>query len=170
LVGNVLKPRQLNAALYVRPVSAATADVPPSASMTSEVVLSEPMAEAYNPTSLGNQAPKKSGLPNFPSFFNKPSMGRPIKNQPQPGTPAERVRKLREAMGYQTQKSFAVRYGFTPNQWTNYENGSPVSRQAAQSLARQISGVTTGWILDNETAGLSLTMARKLGILPPEAS
>ncbi len=89
---------------------------------------------------------------------------------PTPGTPAERVRRLREAMGYQTQKAFALRYGFSPNQWSNYENGSPVSRQAAQSLARQIPGVTTGWILDNETGGLSLEMARKLGLLPPGAS
>jgi hypothetical protein len=37
--GNFGLDRQLNAARYVRPVSSATAFVPPSASMTSDVLL-----------------------------------------------------------------------------------------------------------------------------------
>lgn len=158
------------AALYVRPVSSATADVPPSASITSFVDCNATMGKANNPNSFGNQAPKESGLNNSPKNFYNEAMGRPITKMPEPGTTAERARRLREAMGYRTQKAFAERYGFGPNQWNNYERGSPISRIAAQSLARQIPGLTMGWILDNEPAGLSLDMARKLGVLPPDAS
>lgn len=85
---------------------------------------------------------------------------------PEPGSQADRARRLREAMGYQTQTAFAKRYGFSKNRWQNFENGFPMSRQAAQSLARQIPGLTVGWLLENETGSLSLEMARKLGVLP----
>lgn len=167
--GNRENDRQLNAALYVRPVSKATAVVPPSSSMTSTVVESSSMTGSNNPNSLGNQAPKEPELPSSPIFFNNSGMPRPIVNMPEPGTQADRARRIREAMGYQTQKAFAQRYGFSPNQWNNFERGSPISRMAAQSLARQIPGLSVGWILENETGSLSLEMARKLGVLPPAA-
>lgn len=170
LAGKVWKERQLKTALYVRPVMAATDDVPPSASMTSTVVLSSSMTDRHNPTFLGYQVPKEPELQNNPIYFYNSGMPRPIQHMPEPGTQADRVRRIREAMGYQTQKAFAKRYGFSPNQWNNFERGSPVSRMAAQSLAKQIPGLSVGWILENETGSLSLEMARKLGLLPPDAA
>lgn len=167
--GNLGKDRQLCAALYVRPVSAATSDVPPSASITSLVDCNSVMATERNPRKFGNQPPKECGLGRSPNIFYNESMGRPITTMPEPGTTAHRARSLREAMGYQTQKAFAERYGFSANQWNNFERGSPISRIAAQSLKAQIPGLTTGWILDGDPAGLSLDMARRLGVLPPEA-
>lgn len=112
----------------------------------------------------------KLGLASNPKIFYNGAMGRPITVMPEPGTTADRAKRIREAMGFNTQKAFAKRYGFTSNQWNNYERGSPISRKAAQSLARQIPGLTVGWIIENESAGLSLEMARKLGVVPADAS
>lgn len=112
----------------------------------------------------------KLGLENYPRIFYNRGMGRPITTMPEPGSSADRARRIREALGFQTQKAFAELYGFSSNQWNNYERGSPITRKAAQSLARRIPGLTVGWILDNEPAGLSLEMARKLGVVPAEAS
>lgn len=95
-------------------------------------------------------------------------MGRPIKSVPEPGSQAERMRILREAMGYQTQIAFAKRYGFSLARWNGYERGTPVSRLAAKQLVRQIPGLSTGWIEDGATGDLSTSMARKLGLLPAE--
>ena len=112
----------------------------------------------------------KLGLENSPKIFYNEGMGRPITTMPEPGTSGDRAKHIREAMGYQTQKAFARRYGFSGNQWNNYERGSPIPRKAAQSLARQIPGLTVGWILEAEEAGLSLEMARKLAVVPVGAS
>lgn len=164
--GKLSNERQFDAALYVRPVNAATEAMPPSSSMTADVVCSTSMDEAYSPNNLGNQVPKSCGLEHSPNYFYNRAMPRPVSRMPEPGTQAERARLIRLAMGYKTQKAFAARYGFTGNQWNNYERGSPISRIAAQSLARQIPGLSVGWVLSGETGDLSLDMARKLGLRP----
>lgn len=112
----------------------------------------------------------KLGLASNPNIFYNGAMGRPITVMPEPGTSADRARRVREAMGFQTQKAFAEHYGFKANQWNNYERGSPIPHKAARQLSRQIRGLTVGWILDNEPEGLSLEMARKLGVVPADAS
>jgi transcriptional regulator with XRE-family HTH domain len=94
-------------------------------------------------------------------------MARPIKSVPEPGSQAERMRNLREAMGYQTQHAFAKKYGFSLARWNGYERGKPVSRLAAKQLVRQIPGLSTGWIEDGAIGDLSTAMARRLGLLPP---
>lgn len=85
------------------------------------------------------------------------------------GTQAERMQRLRLAMGYQSQTGFAQKYGFGITQWSNFENGSPVSRLAARRLVQAIPGLSIGWIEEGKTGDLSLTMARKLGELPADA-
>lgn len=89
---------------------------------------------------------------------------------PEPGTSADRARKIREAMGFETQIAFATRYGFTKAQWNNFERGYPISRKAAHQLARQIPGLSIGWILDGATGDLSVDIARRLGVLPTMSS
>ncbi len=78
------------------------------------------------------------------------------------------MKTLREAMGYQTNKAFAARLGFSLARWNGYENGKPVSRLAAKQIARHCPGVSPGWIHEGDTGDLSTTMARKLGLLPAE--
>lgn len=85
------------------------------------------------------------------------------------GTQAERMQRLRVALGYQSQTAFAKKYGFTVTQWSNFENGFPVSRAAARNLVRQIDGLSIGWIEEGKIGDLSLTMARLLGELPGPA-
>lgn len=85
------------------------------------------------------------------------------------GTQAERMQRLRVAMGYESQTAFAKKYGFSTSQWSNFENGFPVSRGAARQLVRQIPGLSIGWIEEGKTGDLSLTMARLLNELPEAA-
>lgn len=137
--------------------------------MTSIVVESVSMEKSYSQNHFDNQGSKLSGLGvRRENWITPPIMGRPIKSVPAPGSQAERMRRLREAMGYQTNKAFAERYGFSLSRWNGYERGGPVSRLAAKQLVRQIPGLSTGWIEDGATGDLSTAMARKLGLLPTE--
>jgi hypothetical protein len=119
---------------------------------------------------LERQPVRKLVFPVPKKLIKKGAMSRPNSNLPKPGTQADRASKIRLAMGYQTKKAFAKRYGFTTSQWSNYEYGWPIPYKTAQSLARQIGGLSVLWILEGDESGLSLEMARKLGILPPDAS
>lgn len=97
--------------------------------------------------------------------------GRPITKVPEIGTQAHRMMTLREAMGYQTQKGFADRYGFSLSLWNQYERGqSPVSRLAANKLVRQIPGLSIGWIEEGKEGDLSKGMLIRLGLLPPDGA
>lgn len=74
-------------------------------------------------------------------------------------------------MGYQTQAAFAKRYGLSPTRWNNYETGSAtVTMEVARLLVRQIPGLSIGWIGEGKHGDLSLEMARRLGVLPPESA
>lgn len=127
---------------------------------------------AYYPSDLENQWAKRLGWQKYPKIVkNRPmkaAAGRPIKASPEVGTQAERMQRLRLALGYQSQTAFAKKYGFGTSQWSNFENGFPVSRAAARQLVRQIAGLSIGWIEDAKTGDLSLTMARLLGELPDD--
>lgn len=62
--GNLSKLRQFQTAFGLLPVSFATPGLPPSASMTSEVVLSSTMNPTYSKI-FGNTTPKKLSWRNF---------------------------------------------------------------------------------------------------------
>lgn len=96
-------------------------------------------------------------------------MGRVATNMPEPGTQAERMRRLRLATGCKTQTEFAKRFGFTVTQWSNFENGSPVGANAAKRLVEKIPGITLDWIYNGSAAFLTMEMARKLGELPDDS-
>lgn len=89
---------------------------------------------------------------------------------PEPGTQADRMRRLRLAMGCKTQTEFARRFGFGVTQWSNFENGSPVGGNAAKHLVKQIPGITLDWIHNGSTDFLTIEMARKLGELPDKSA
>jgi hypothetical protein len=128
------------------------------------------MTEEGNSNKLNRQDPKKLVLVKSSNYFKIEAMGRPESNMPEPGTQADRARKLRLAMGYPTQKAFAAKYGFGNTQWHNYEHGYPIPYKAAQSLAKKIPGLSALWLLEGDETGLSLGMARRLGLLPPDAT
>jgi DNA-binding transcriptional regulator YiaG len=121
------------------------------------------------PKNFEGQATKRLPLKGSQNNFNNGTVARPESKQPNPGTQADRARKIRMAMGNLSQTLFAKRYGFSTAQWNNYERGSPIPYKSAQSLARKIDGLSVLWIMEGDERGLSVEMARKLGLLPPGA-
>jgi len=79
---------------------------------------------------------------------------------------AQRLRGLREKLGYETKRAFATKLGITENRWDNVENGHPLSRQLADIVLSKIKGLTRSYLFDGDPAGLSIDMARRLGELP----
>jgi len=47
-------------------------------------------------------------------------------------------------------------------QLSNYENGIPLSRDAAIKLATRVPGLTTDWLFMGREAGLSVDLRRRL--------
>ena len=80
---------------------------------------------------------------------------------------AQRVRRLREAMGYDSPGSFAALLGYSPQRWGNVENGVPLSRDVAFKLVQIVPGLTLDWLYFGKPDGLPMELARRLGELPP---
>jgi hypothetical protein len=77
---------------------------------------------------------------------------------------AERLRQLREAMGFTASNEFAEWLGITAQRWNNFENGYPLSRDVGKRLTQQIPGLTLDWLEIGYAAGLSFDMVQRLGI------
>ena len=77
---------------------------------------------------------------------------------------ADRMRRLREVFAV-SQGQFAKRFGFSRNQWNNFESGMPVGHQAGVRLVKAIPGLTLDWIYFGNPAGLTVQMAEFLGEL-----
>jgi DNA-binding transcriptional regulator YiaG len=127
------------------------------------------MTEDNSQNEFDNQGSKTPESHNYQnSCINSSKMGRPIKSEPQAGTQGYRMKILREAMGYQTQKAFADKLGISLSLWNQYErNEAPVSRINAKKIANQIPGLSTGWINEGSEGDLSKGMLIRLGLLPP---
>lgn len=82
---------------------------------------------------------------------------------------SERVRRLRLAMGYESQGSFAALLGLSAPRWNNVENGLPMSRDIAFRLVQKCPGLTLDWLYFGKPDGLPLELARRLGELPSGA-
>jgi hypothetical protein len=50
----------------------------------------------------------------------------------------------------------------TPAQYSNFENGYPLPRDAAISLVMLVPGLTTDWLFMGREAGLSVDLRRRL--------
>jgi hypothetical protein len=76
---------------------------------------------------------------------------------------AQRLRRLRAVVepGLGA-AAFAVKYGFGIQQWSNFENGYPLSRTAANRLCDRIPGLTIDWLQRGETGGLTVQLATRL--------
>ena len=82
-------------------------------------------------------------------------------------TMAERLLKLRIAMGYESQGAFAALLGLSAPRWNNVENGLPMSRDIAFRLVQKCPGLTLDWLYFGKPDGLPVELARRLGALPP---
>jgi len=71
----------------------------------------------------------------------------------------ERIRVLREALGYKNASLFAAFVGWSPQQLSNYENGQkrPEVTMAIRLCNR--TGVDLDWIYRGRTAGLPMRVA-----------
>jgi hypothetical protein len=75
---------------------------------------------------------------------------------------AVRLRHLRAVLGERSAKAFAARLGIEYKRWNNFENGSPLSRDAAFILVKAVPGLTLDWLYFGERAGLSYDLAVRL--------
>lgn len=81
----------------------------------------------------------------------------------------DRLVKIRRAHA-PTSLAFANWIGITPQRWSNFENGMPLSKDVAIRLVRRIHGLTLDYVFLGRTEGLSVDLARKLGELPPSTT
>jgi DNA-binding XRE family transcriptional regulator len=80
---------------------------------------------------------------------------------------AERLKRLRETLGYPTQSSFAAFLGISVQRWSNFENGMPISQEIVFLLVRSVPGLSSDWLYFGKSDGLSVSLARRLGELGP---
>lgn len=80
-----------------------------------------------------------------------------------------RLKHLREAFGYPTQTAFCAALGVQLNRWNNIERGEPLSIRVAMTIINRFPGLTLDYLYFGKTDGLTVSMARRLGFLPPTA-
>ena len=78
-----------------------------------------------------------------------------------------RLKHLREALGYPSQTAFSAALGVQFNRWKNIEGGGPLSIRVALTIVNRFNGLTLDYLYFGKTDGLSVSMARRLGVLPP---
>jgi hypothetical protein len=80
---------------------------------------------------------------------------------------AERLVRLRKALGYPTASAFAKFLNVGQQRWANFENGFPLSREIIFLLVRSVPGLTSDWLYFGKSDGLPVDLARRLGELGP---
>ena len=79
-----------------------------------------------------------------------------------------RLRRLRDLFGRETgnprigQGEFAAHLKLGHKQYSNYENGYPISRQAEDALIVLFPGLTVEWLRTGSPRMLSLEMSQRL--------
>jgi hypothetical protein len=80
---------------------------------------------------------------------------------------AERLVRLRLALGYPTATAFSKFLEIGQQRWANYENGFPLSREIIFRLVQSVPGLTSDWLYFGKPDGLPVDLARRLGELGP---
>ena len=75
---------------------------------------------------------------------------------------ARRLRVLRKAEADTRPVVWARRVGWSISQLSNYESGTPLSKNAAIGLAKLIPGLTTDWLFLGREQGLSVDLLRRI--------
>ena len=80
---------------------------------------------------------------------------------------ADRLIRLRKAFGYETAQAFATFLGVSKQRWGHCERGLPLGIELAQLVVRKLPGVTLDYLYFGKPDGLSVELARRLGVLEP---
>lgn len=75
---------------------------------------------------------------------------------------AQRVRRLREHLGYRTAKAFADDLGISEKRWNNVENGYPISRDVADRIRKLVPGITLDYLWNGTKSGLPFALIQAL--------
>ena len=75
---------------------------------------------------------------------------------------AQRIARLREVMGFDSQMAFAAFLGVGYERYNNVERGLPLSSSMASIIVRKCPGVTRDWLLDGDASTLAPKMAKAL--------
>ena len=75
---------------------------------------------------------------------------------------AQRVKRLREHLGYDSQIGFARFLGVSRKRWNNVENGYPISKDIANIICRKVPGMTTDYLYNGSLAGLPFILIQAL--------
>src|SRR3954468_21913142 len=75
---------------------------------------------------------------------------------------AKGLRLLRKAEGFDNSSVWARRMGLTLPQLSNFENGVPLSLNAAKSMVRRVPGLTLDWLFFGREEGLSFDLRGRL--------
>lgn len=98
---------------------------------------------------------------------------RPEKVKTKPARPrsdldrAQRLIDLRKAFSYEQQAAFAIFLGVSKQRYGFAERGGPLGIEMAQMIVRKLPGVTLDYLYNGKPDGLSLELARRLGLLTP---
>jgi hypothetical protein len=157
LEGNEENLRQLETALAVRPVISATAPLPPSASMTSEVDLSSTIPLTYSKF-LGSARSKNIYSPKILEAANLAVMANPQSNE----EVTKRLILLRKAVSGDSQTAFATKIGIEVRRWNNFERGSPLSKEVGILLCEKIQGVSLDWLHRGRLDAVPLRLREEL--------
>lgn len=81
---------------------------------------------------------------------------------------AQRLRALREVLGFENAAAFAAYLGISAPRLSNVENGLPLSKEIAFRIVERVPGITTDWLWFGNVGGLTVERWRQLeGLLPP---
>lgn len=155
--GNFTKPFQLKAAPYLRPVKVATAPTPPSASITSAVVVSSgistSMESIHNPSFLDTQ---------YPNFIDTKKFGdtAPCISMASAGTDddrdvALRCRALVRLYAGGNARKFAAEIDISDTRWNNITTSGALSRDVARRIYRKYPEVSLDWLYRGKDDALS---------------
>jgi len=145
---------QLDTAVVPTPASSAAAFWPPTASITSDTVLSIP---PYKTRSVDCQAVHNMVIENKRSVACYASMD----NNKMIG---ERLRSLRKHFGNgrESQELFARRFGVEKTAWSNYETGvRPVPVELADRFCRDL-GISMDWLYRGNGVAMPISLLQAL--------
>lgn len=80
---------------------------------------------------------------------------------------AERLKRLRAALGFETNTAFAAFLDIGVQRYNPFENGAPLSREVAFRIVRKVPGMSLDWLYFGKADGLPLELVRRLGLLDP---
>lgn len=118
-----------------------------------------------SPNVLDNQEPNLSNRRQNYLDVTLVPMGRESGGSKSPS--AQRVKRLREYLGYQSQAGFAVFLDISRKRWNNVENGFPISKDIANILCRKVPGLTLDYLHNGNLSGLPYALAQALGNFAP---